>query len=279
MPVGARALLAWDGSAYGGWQLQPNVPTVQGVVETVLARLMDRDRVVVRAVGRLDAGVHARGQVVGFSVHAPRSIRELFRGMNGLLPDDIACLALSAAPADYDPRRYNRGKIYRYRFLFREVRCPFRHLKCWHLEHPLDVDAMQRAANTLLGFHDFATFRASGCSAVHSMRRIRSIRIERQADEVHLLVQGKAFLRYQVRIIAGCLVEVGQGRRSPDWMAKILAAKDRNLAARTAPAHGLSLERVLFRPELEWEEGSMPEPPWGPLQIVHPPDGEGHGCP
>ena len=273
MPVGARALLAWDGAAYGGWQLQPNVPTVQGAVEDVLARLMSRDRVVVRAVGRLDAGVHTRGQVVGFAVQAPRTIRELFRGMNGLLPDDIVCLALSSAPADYDPRGHNRGKIYRYRILVREVGCPFRRLQCWHLDEPLDITAMQRGAELLLGLHDFTTFRAAGCSAQHPVRRVRAIAVERHADEVHILVAGKAFLRHQVRIIAGCLVEVGLGRQPPSWMAKILAATDRSLAARTAPAHGLILEEVLFRPRLEWEEGEVPAPVWDDSSIRLSADG------
>ena len=179
-----------------------------------------------------------------------------------MLPDDIVCLALSAAPADYDPRRHNRGKIYRYRYLVRPARCPFRRWKCWHVGRELDTPAMQRAAQCLVGMHDFTTFRASGCSARHPVRRIRAIDIVRHADEVHVLVDGEAFLRHQVRIIAGCLVEVGLGRRDPDWVADILGAMDRTRAARTAPAHGLCLERVCFDSPLVWEEGASPEPSW-----------------
>ncbi len=267
MPVGARALLAWDGTAYGGWQLQPNVPTVQGAVEGAVSQLMNRARVVVRAAGRLDAGVHSQGQVVGFAVEAPRTIRALYRGLNGLLPDDIVCLAMSAAPADYDPRRHNCGKVYRYRCLVRTARCPLRRMTCWHVGRELDVRAMQQAAQALVGSHDFSTFRASGCSARHAVRRIRSIDVVRHADEVHILVDGEAFLRHQVRIMAGCLVEVGQGRATPDWVSTILMAADRTLAARTAPAHGLSLERVLFRPALAWEEGATPEVSWAHLAV------------
>ncbi len=254
----ARVLLAWDGTAYGGWQLQPNVETVQGAVERVLAQLMDRDRVIARAAGRLDAGVHAEAQVVSFAVMSRRTTRELFRGMNGLLPDDIACLALSSAADGYDPRRENCGKTYRYRFLVRENRCPFRRTRCWHLGRALDLESMRRAARWLLGAHDFTSFRASGCTALHPVRMIRSIELDLVGDEVHLVVHGNAFLRYQVRIMAGCLAEVGLGRQPPEWMGAVLAAADRNRAARTAPAHGLTLERVHFWSALDWEHGEDP---------------------
>ena len=261
---GACALLAWNGSAYGGWQLQPNAPTVQGEVERALARLMARDRVVVRAAGRLDAGVHAHAQVVGFAVAAPRTAKALFRGLNGLLPPDIACLALAPAVRDFDPRRVSRGKTYRYRFLVREARCPFRHREAWHIGRPLDLAAMHSAAQALVGRHDFTSFRASGCSAAHPLRRIRAIDIEHRGDEVHVVVDGEAFLRHQIRIIAGCLVEVGLRRKPAGWLRGVLDACDRTRAARTAPAHGLTLERVHFDPPLQWTEGGPPKPRWTP---------------
>ena len=259
---GARALLAWDGTAYGGWQIQPHVETVQGVVEGALARIMNTERVVVRAAGRLDAGVHAQAQVVGFGVPARRSAETLFRGLNGLLPPDIACLALSPEVPDFDPRRSSRGKVYRYRYLTRGSRCPFRRFRCWQLGRRLDVAAMQRGARLLEGEHDYSSFRASGCSSRHPVRRIRSVQVTAHLDEVHLVVDGEAFLRHQVRIIAGCLAEVGLGRQPPEWMGQLLASRDRALAARTAPAHGLSLERVHFAPTLQWAVGGEPVALW-----------------
>jgi len=255
----ARALLAWRGEAYGGWQLQPNVPTVQGVVEAAVSQIMARRRVVVRAAGRLDAGVHAIAQVVAFEVPEPRSPRVVHRGLNGLLPDDVACVALSPTTRAFDPRRFNRGKIYRYRLLNKWRKCPFRAGSCWRVGQELDVDAMREAATALVGKHDFSSFRAAGCAAMHPVRGVRSIRFEETHDEVVVVIEGEAFLRHQVRIMTGCLVEVGLGRRPPSWLEGVVAARDRAAAARTAPPHGLWLERVLFEPELSWEVG---EDPW-----------------
>lgn len=258
----ARALLAWRGERYGGWQLQPNVPTVQGEVEAVLQQIMNCAREPVRAAGRLDAGVHAEAQLVTFLVHGRRTPGALYKGLNGLLPPDIACLALSSAPATFDPRGSSSGKIYRYRFLLREARCPFRDWGSWHVARPLDVDAMRAAAALLIGLHDFTSFQATGCAARHPVRRLRSLEVEDRGEEVHLVVDGEAFLRHQVRIIAGCLVEVGRGRRPPEWMGDLLAVRDRTQAARTAPAHGLTLEKVHFRPALTWEHGAPPRSRW-----------------
>lgn len=248
-----RALLAWDGGAYGGWQLQPNTETIQGVVERVLARIMSVDRVPVEAAGRLDAGVHARGQVVSFPLLAPRSPLAVWRGLNGLLPPDISCLALAVAEPGFKPRRSNVGKHYRYRVLARPVACPFRRGGAWHERRPLDVSAMMAAASHLEGRHDFTSFRASGCTAAHPVRGIHTVQVVAVGDEVHIDVHGEAFLRHQVRIMAGTLVEVGLGRRSPDSVAETLAARDRTKAGRTAPAHGLWLEQVKFDPPLRWD--------------------------
>jgi len=255
----ARVLLAWRGDAYGGWQLQPDVPTVQGAVEHAVSRIMDVERVVVRAAGRLDAGVHAEAQVVAFDVPARRTPQALLRGLNGLLPPDIACLALSPTDASFDPRRRNAGKTYRYRLLNRPVKCPFRAGVSWHVRRRLDIDAMQAAAHALVGLHDFTSFRASGCTAAHPNRRVRSVTVSRVRDEVRVVVDGEAFLRHQVRIMVGCLAEVGLGRRPASWMADVLASRDRSKGARTAPAHGLCLERVHFAPALSWLVG---RPPW-----------------
>lgn len=254
----ARALLAWRGDAYAGWQCQPNVPTVQQAVERAVSRIMDTERVTVRAAGRLDAGVHAKEQVVAFDVPAERSTHAIWRGLNGLLPDDIACLALSATHRGFDPRRASAGKTYRYRVLTRPTKCPFRTRSCWHVGRSLDVVAMQNAALALVGKHDFSSFRASGCGSAHPNRRVRAVQVFRVGDEVRLVVDGEAFLRHQVRIMAGALVEVGLKRKPPSWMSEVLRARDRSAGARTAPAHGLCLERVHFSPSLTWEVGASP---------------------
>ena len=253
--AGACVLLAWRGDAYGGWQLQPHVPTVQAALESVLAKLMGETRVVARAAGRLDAGVHACGQLVAFPVVRPRTLQALWRGLNGLLPPDIVCLAIAPCAADFDPRRANRGKTYRYRVLPRTARCPFRATSAWHVGRSLDVAAMVEAARFLEGRHDFSTFRAVGCAARHPVRVVRSVTVTELEDEVAIVVDGEAFLRHQVRIMAGCLVEVGLGKRPPTWVGEIRNACDRTLAARTAPAHGLWLERVHLAEPLKWAAG------------------------
>jgi len=211
----------------------------------------------VDATGRTDAGVHARAQVVGFRASTPRTADALRRGLDALLPSDIGCLEVRPAPEGFDPRRWTRGKHYRYRVLQREVRCPFRERWTWRMRPGLDVVAMAAAAAELVGNHDFSSFRSAGCGAAHARRTLVSAVVsEHEPDELHLDFRGNGFLRHQVRIMVGTLVDVGQGRRSVAQVAEALEARVRSAAGPTAPPRGLWL--------MSADVGDTPRPPGPP---------------
>ena len=227
-----------------GWQRQPHGPTIQQALEDALERILSGERPTVRATGRTDAGVHAAHQVASFQAQAKRSERTMTDGLNGVLPRDIACLAARHAPAHFDPRGWTRRKMYRYRILMRRERCPFRHRQVWNLKGELDVESMARAAKVLEGYHDFSAFRATRCTARHPRRLMQSLTCRVVDDELHIEAVGHGFLRHQVRIVAGTLVDVGQGRIAVGALTDILASRDRAQAGPTAPSWGLWLQRV-----------------------------------
>lgn len=244
-----RLIVEYDGTALCGWQRQANGPTVQGHLEAALARLLAHD---VRVVGasRTDAGVHARGQVASFRTERAIPLHGIRRGLNSLLPPAIAIAEASEVADDFHPRFSATGKHYRYLVFQRGDRAPRWRDRAWHHPGPLDLAAMRQAAAALIGEHDFAAFRAAGCTAQGTIRRIDEIAIGDGAGElgepwlVVVDVRGNAFLRNMVRIVVGTLVEVGAGRRPIKQVAEILAAKDRTRAGITAPAHGLELVSV-----------------------------------
>ncbi len=243
-----RLDLAWDGRGFVGWQRQRNGLSVQQVVEEALSRLLGHSEVRVRASGRTDAGVHALHQVTAFETAVQREPARLKAGLNHLLPRSIACLDVQPAPEGFDPRGWTTSKLYRYRILTRQARCPFREGLCWHLARPpgqpLDVAAMQLAAQRLVGRQDFRSFQARGCGAEHSVRLLQSVRLLEQPDELWLEFEGHGFLRHQVRIMTGTLVEVGLGRRPESWVGEVVQARHRDAAGETAPAQGLWLVEV-----------------------------------
>ena len=237
-----RLTLAWSGAAYVGWQLQPEGRSLQGVVEAALSRALGGEPVRVTASGRTDAGVHALGQVVSFCAETPRQPRALLNALNQILPRDIAALDAAIMPDDFRVRAWVKRKLYRYRVLNRGPRCPFRDGFVWHWRGPIHVEPMANAAATLLGRHDFTSFRAQGCGARHPVRTIERAEVFAAPDgEIHLEFVGNGFLRHQVRIMAGTLLEIGMGRRHADDMPRVLEARDRLQAGQTAPAQGLWL--------------------------------------
>jgi len=240
------ATLAWRGTAYAGWQIQPNAPTIQGALEAAVAAMCGLDGAIpVSATGRTDAGVHAKMQIIGFRLPVERTPHQVVSGINHHTASDISCLQAQMMPDDFSPRRWARGKLYRYRILNRKPRCPFRAEFVWHMRTALDVQAMSLAIPTLVGQHDFSSFRAAGCSANTTVRTIQAARCRRsEDDELILEFEGHGFLRHQVRIMAGTLVDIGLGRRSASEMEDILAAQDRAAAGQTAPAQGLTLVSV-----------------------------------
>lgn len=238
-----RVLLEYDGSDWAGWQRQESAPTIQGAVEAALQRLLGHPARVTVA-GRTDAGVHAAGQVACFMTQVQRSPQAMRDGLSAQLPASVACLRADPVPDVFDPRRAPHRKTYLYTWLVRSTRSPLRAGRVWHLRRPLDVAAMDQAARILVGTHDFSSFRASGCSARTTVRTIWRCWVEAHDDEVRLRMVGTGFLRHMVRIVAGTVLEVGRGRREPDWVADVLAAGDRRRAGRTAPPRGLLLERI-----------------------------------
>lgn len=241
-----RLVVEYDGSQLHGWQRQHNAPTVQQHLEEALGKLLTHD-VQVTGASRTDAGVHARGQVASFRTEREIAVHGVRRGLNSLLPDTIAVRDAAEVPEDFHPRFSATGKHYRYTLLTRNERSPRYRDRAWHHPEPLNVAAMQEAAAALIGEHDFSAFRASGCTAKTTMRRVDVITLTRAAP--HLLdidIRGNAFLRQMVRIIVGTLTEVGTGKRKPAEVAEILASKDRTRAGITAPAHGLELIEVRY---------------------------------
>jgi len=240
------ATLAWRGDAYCGWQVQPNGPSIQDAVQSAVAKLCGLTQpVLVSSSGRTDAGVHAEMQVVGFAIPVQRTPHQVISGINVHTPDDIVCLDAKPMPSGFSPRSWTKTKLYRYRILNRPVPCPFRNGLVWHIKHKLDTAAMQDALGALVGEHDFSSFRAARCAAQSPVRWVQAARLQRlDNDEVQIEFEGHGFLRHQVRIMVGTLVEVGSGRLEPAQMEAIRDGRDRALGGQTAPAQGLTLVSV-----------------------------------
>jgi tRNA pseudouridine38-40 synthase len=255
-----RLVVEYDGTALCGWQRQANGPTVQGHLEAALGQLLAHEVAVVGA-SRTDAGVHARGQVASFRTERAIPLHGIRRGLNSLLPPVIAVADAAEVPDDFHARFSATGKHYRYLVLTRGERSPRWRDRAWHHPGALDVAAMRQAAAALVGEHDFAAFRAAGCTAKSTVRRIDDIAIGAEAEAgnswlVAFDVRGNAFLRNMVRIVVGTLVEVGAGRRPVEQVAEILASRDRTRAGITAPPQGLELMSVRY-------EGRKMGPPHG----------------
>lgn len=245
MPV-VKLVLEYDGTAYVGWQVQPNGPSVQAEVERALATLHKAPRRVT-AAGRTDAGVHARGQVVSFAEERPLPVKAYVKGMNALLPPDVAVRAASLEAEGFDARRSARGKRYRYVIENLPTRAPLTRLQAWQLFHPLVLAPVREAAAHLVGRHDFAAFQAADCASEHAVRDVRRLEILGEAGgRIEVVIEATAFVKHMVRNIVGTLVEVGRGRRAPGSMLRLLERGDRTEAGPTAPPQGLSLEEVFY---------------------------------
>ena len=242
-----RLTVEFEGTAYTGWQKQapPNV-TIQELLEDAFA-IVAGERVPIMGAGRTDSGVHARAMVASLRTGTAVPNTKLLLGLNGLLPEDVAVRAVDDAPETFDARRWARGKHYRYQIWNAPSRPALWGRFAWHRHRQLDLDAMRRAAAHLVGTHDFTTFRAVSCDRKNPVRTLRSITIDwREPALLAIDLEGTAFLKNMCRIIAGTLVEVGDGVRTPDDVAAALAARDRTRAGRTAPPHGLTLEQVFY---------------------------------
>jgi tRNA pseudouridine38-40 synthase len=245
VPV-VKLIVSYDGTRYVGWQVQPNGPSVQAEIERALETLHKAPRRVT-AAGRTDAGVHARGQVVSFREERPLPVKAYVRGMNALLPEDVAVQAATLEADGFDARRSARGKRYRYLIENGPTRAPLSRLFAWQHFHRLDVPAMRAAAAHLVGRHDFAAFQASDCACEHAVREVRRLDVLGEpGGRIEVVAEATAFVKHMVRNVVGTLVEVGQGKRAPDSLPALLASADRTLAGPTAPPQGLCLEEVFY---------------------------------
>jgi tRNA pseudouridine38-40 synthase len=230
--------LSYRGAAYHGWQSQPDGNTVQDRLEQALSAFAATSVTTVCA-GRTDAGVHALNQVVHLDAPVEREAFSWVRGTNRYLPGDIAVQWCKPVPATFHARNSARGRRYRYLLLESPVRPSLESGLAGWVFRPLDGDAMRAAAVLLVGKHDFTSFRSSECQAASPVKTLRSIGIARRGAYWSFDFDANAFLHHMVRNIMGCLVTVGQGLRPPDWMAEVLAARDRDAAAPTFAPDGL----------------------------------------
>jgi tRNA pseudouridine38-40 synthase len=245
MPV-VKLTLEYDGTRYVGWQVQPNGPSVQAAVERALSELHKAPRKVIGA-GRTDSGVHALGQVCSFFEERPLPLKAYVKGMNALLPHDMAVRQASFEADGFDARRSARGKRYRYRISNVGTRAPLARLQAWQVFPPLDVAAMQEAAQQLVGKRDFAAFQAADCDSPHAVRDLRRLDVTGAAGgELAVVAEATAFVKHMVRNLVGTLVEVGLGKRAAGSMSALLESRDRNRAGPTAPPQGLCLEEVFY---------------------------------
>jgi len=243
-----KLVISYDGTGYHGWQRQPQKKTIQGALETALAKVSKRNIPIIGA-GRTDAGVHAEGQVAHFRARLTLNEEEIRRAMNSLLPRDIRIVSVERAVPSFHARKDALSKVYRYRIINSPEISPFLTRYALHWPPPLDVEAMGRAAALFVRKADFTSF--SSNRLLHPVREVFRSEIRRQGREIIYTVEANGFLRYMVRTMAGTLLEVGKGRQPPEIIEELFARKRRSLQSPTAPAHGLCLVRVNYGPRLK----------------------------
>ena len=233
-----KLIVAYDGTDYCGWQIQPNGITVEEVLNRALSRLTGEE---IRVIGasRTDAGVHARGNIAVLDTASTIPAERFAYAVNPLLPEDIVVVKSEEVPQDWHPRYQNSVKTYEYRILNREMPDPLKRKYTWHVSFPLDIDKMREAAEHLKGQHDFRSFCSVHTAVKSTVRTIYTLDIVKSGDEIIIRISGNGFLYNMVRIIAGTLAEVG--------VRDLLTAKEREQAGATAPPQGLTLIRIEYR--------------------------------
>lgn len=243
MPEKIKLTLAYDGSAYVGWQLQPNGISIQECVERALLQLCG-EQIRIHSSGRTDAGVHARGMVCHFVAERILPLSAWREGLNRFLPEDISVRAAEKVADDFHARYSATAKHYRYTLLRDSVRSPLERRTSWRIKAVLDLGLMQQACTLLTGIHDFSAFRGAGCSSLVTQKKIYNITLTEADRLLFVDIHGSGFLRHMVRMMVGTLVEVGRGRRSIASLRLMLTDPGNAPAAITAPPHGLCLMKV-----------------------------------
>jgi tRNA pseudouridine38-40 synthase len=248
-PLGTRNIrltVAFEGTAYHGWQIQHNSPTVQGMISEAIARITG-EKVSLTGSGRTDSGTHARGLVANFLTGSRIAPPQLVRALNGVLPRDIRILSARRAPLQFHARRNAFGKIYRYQMYLGSILPPHLAREYFHYPYPLNIEKMDAAARFFPGEHDFASFAKTNESYTNTVRRIFRCGLKKQGRRLLLTVEGNGFLHHMVRNMAGTLLEVGRGTISLESFKELFVKRNRNLAGFTAPAHGLILMKVRYK--------------------------------
>jgi len=244
-----KLVLAYDGSEFSGWQVQPDVATIQDTLASAIGRVTG-EKVLPQGSGRTDAGVHALAQVATFVTRSRIPAQNLVKALNDVLPASIRVLEATEAPPEFHARKSAHAKTYRYR-VYREAICPpFLARYVWHYPYPLDEDAMRQAAGLVIGEHDFTSFAAVDSErgredeTISNVRRIFASAWERAGEELIYTIRGSGFLHHMVRNLVGTFVLVGKGTLKAEHITRILAARNRSAAGATAPASGLFLVSV-----------------------------------
>ena len=249
-----KATLRYDGTDFAGWQVQPELPTVQGTLMEVLHKITG-EPVKLTGAGRTDAGVHALGQVANLKTSSNITTRNLIRAINSMVAPRIRVDELEDVPEEFDARRDARSKVYRYAIQLADFPDPLVFRYCWQLPFELNIESMSQAAQYLLGKHDFSSFRASAGKDRSPMRTVYSLEIrttscsfpnDARNDVVSVEICADGFVHKMVRNIVGTLVEVGRGKIVPERLKEILEGRDRQLAGLTAAARGLCLVSVQY---------------------------------
>jgi tRNA pseudouridine38-40 synthase len=246
-----KLVLAYDGTEFSGWQVQPGSATIQRTLASAIGRITG-EKVLPQGSGRTDAGVHALAQVATFATESTIPAENLVKALNDILPPSIRALEASEAAPDFHARKSAHAKTYRYRIYRAAICSPFVARYVWHYPYPLDESAMRLAALLVVGEHDFTSFAAvdpeRGCEEeeVCNVRRIFESEWERSGDELTYTIRGNGFLHHMVRNLVGTFVPVGKGTFQPEDVPRILEARSRSAAGATAPASGLFLVKVEY---------------------------------
>lgn len=251
-----KLLIEYDGTAYYGWQVQKNKPTIQKIIEENILRITGEKSKLISA-GRTDAGVHALGQIAAFKTQSMLEPKTMRKALNSLLPHDIRILNVSEVNNAFHPRYDAIKKSYFYIISNQREMSAFLYKYTWRVPHNLELASMKKALQVLIGEHDFSAFQGTGSDVKDPIRNIFSINIERlrslefmtnclAGNFIKIRIEANGFLRHMVRNIVGTLVEIGRGRSSSQEMKSILKSRNRKLAGPTAPSNGLFLERIVY---------------------------------
>ena len=240
-----KLTIEYDGKDYNGWQKQPNKLNIQGEIEKAIQTITGEEVELIGS-GRTDAGVHAFAQVANFKINSDFPIEKMAIAINSQLKTSIRIQKAEEVEENFHSRYHCHKKTYGYIIDNSDQGTAIYRNYTYHVPQPLNIQAMQEAANYLVGEHDFSSFKSSGTSSKSSVRTIYEAKILKEQERVVIMLTGNGFLYNMVRIISGTLVEIGNGEKNPEEMKKILEAKDRNLAGKTLPAQGLFLMSVSY---------------------------------